>query len=429
LNNAFIVISELSKLASGKTTMFRIILCLLAISLLTAADGSLVAIPVLSDATLTVIDDLSSGIQAMDGIDWQISNPGIGLNAEHGPSVAIPVGQKAHRLHLLHTLVTDGPGLQKVLSKYLDKNKIDAHPPQTFGYELTYADGRTYVLHMDWMHHIALLDLAKTPDRLYNSQPLPLPNDQQVYHCIMPNPYPDQMISSIRLLPPEKGGDMGTPVLLGLATETLQPVSQAGQQWGCADYSCLHGLSWVQVDGDQLLVPLHNKSDRAALAYLAEPVSGDFRFQARLLDIPIYAKWGSVGLSARSAVIYGGRGGLRDAVSVFFKPVDSEIHTKEGIFYHSNGTPIAGGVVLGEAKPIVRIDPAEATTATPIWLALERRGQHFIAQQSNDGQSWQTVGETDWSDAPASLYLTIPTAMSHIHQLAYARLDQISVSQ
>ncbi len=345
----------------------------------------------------------------------------------------ISINESPERLHFLQTLIA-GKGLEKFETKFAESGRIPAHPPQVFGYELKYADGTTNVLHMDWMHHLGRLDLEKMPSHFFNAKPIVISEKeprQVLYHCVMPNPYPGKTIETVRMVKPEKGEDMGQPLLLGMAFEKVAPVEAMGYKWGCNDYSYEYGPTHVvaENDGQTLKVPIQNKSDRAALAYLDQKVTGDFSVSMRLNDISRYANWASVGLSATPVVIYTGRGGTQENIAVYFKPKIQEGAKKDGIFVVSNGEPVKGGVVLDDGKPPVSISDESYKYQTPIWTRLDRKGDIFTGYISKDGQKWDKLGERKAEGLPESLYLTIYTCLSHAPKVEYATIDNFKIEQ
>jgi hypothetical protein len=68
---------------------------------------------------------------------------------------------------------------------------------------------------------------------------------------------------------------------------------------------------------------------------------------------------------------------------------------------------------------------AQAPGHAPVWLMLRRFGNHFEASYSTDGESWNTLGETDVAMA-AGVYVGLPVT-SHVDgsTLATAIFDDI----
>jgi hypothetical protein len=198
------------------------------------------------------------------------------------------------------------------------------------------------------------------------------------------------------------------------------------------DYTRDKGPSELVLDPatGELGVPYHGKSDRGCIAFRAEPLKGDFRYEARLVDLPLTASWGFAGITARSSVLFSGRGGADVAPAVVFKPDKQQDAEKKGLFHVTAGKAAKGRVLLVDGKPPVRVEPLETPLTAPVWLRLDRRGDSFYGYTSPTGKdgSWAPVGELKIADCPDELYLGMYTALSHGPEVVYAKFDKIRIA-
>ncbi len=371
---------------------------------------------------------LESGEHEIDGVTWQIAGTDSprAIIFEGDPSEPIPVNSAHRQLHFLHTA---SAGSDAGIEKIEESKKIPAHPPQVFGYQLTYADGEQITLHMDWRHHIGPAQTQWEPVELYGSFPVALGCGFYLYHVVYPNPRPGQVIETLRVVPPEKGQDLATAYILGIATSEPNYVEIGERRWAAADYCALHGVSDLKWDSKagSLGVPFHGKSDRGAFAYHPEPVTGDFTMQVQVTDLPLTAPWAFVSLTARETLLFAGRGGTNIAPGIFLKPAPEQDVEKTGIFYPTAGQPAKVEAVVADGKPSTKLEDADFDQQLPVWIRLQRQGNTFIGFHSQDGNSWVEAGRIDVPNCPPSLYPAIYTCLSHGPELLHAQFQGLEV--